>query len=122
VAKTLNYARAEPKTLRRGYTFRVDLTLQEIESDGDIAAVNLSGYTITPLFTTTEAKDGASGGTVSATTVSAAAGTFYVSMTAANTLTLTAGKEYWWHVYVSHATDTSGLDVLYKIGKVYVTP
>ena len=120
MAITLYAARAEPRSLRRGYTFRIDLTLQKINASGDREAVATTGYTITPLFTTTDSEDGASSGTVTATVVSASAGTFYVSMTAAATLNLVAGKTYFWHVYVAHATDTDALDVLYRHGIVKV--
>lgn len=122
MALLFDYARAEPQTMRRGYQFRYDFTVKDIDANGDKAAVNITGYTVTGTLRQTESKDGpaVSSVTLSATVINALIGTCYVSVSASDTANATVGKEYYFFVYINDATGTGGLDVLYRIGKVKV--
>lgn len=121
MAITLDYARAEPQTIRRGFEWRYDMTLRYIDSNGDKTVRATTGYTLTTILRLSESKDGATSGiTPTTTVVSASAGTFYSAVSVADSANLTSGKTYYFMVYVNHATDTDGKDVLYRQGIVRV--
>lgn len=117
----LDTARSEPQSIRRGFEWRYRVQLYVTDADGNKVAQSLSGFTLTPGLRLTESKDGVTAGiTISTATVSSESGIFDVVIAQADTSNLVVGKKYWWYVYGSHATVTSGKDELLRIGLVQV--
>lgn len=110
-----------PQNIRRGFKWTAIPNPIQLFQAGTDDPMPLTGWTLTGGLRLGPAKDAVTAGvTVTVTQLDSPNGIFTVSVSAADTAQLSAGRQYHWYVYGNHATHTGGVDQLLYHGPVQV--